>query len=342
MISQLNIIYIVWVLLFVFTCFICFFLVNRHLINYTSPNVQRNVIRIILLCPLNSGLGILSLFFPKINVFTNIVRNCYLAHTAHCYLLMMNNSIGEKNMIDYFESHGPMKGCCKTTKPNRRFFNTLKFGVIQYFIVKILCSIAIIVFIFMKEEHHVITNLGSFAPYEYLISIISLLFCVLSISIYLCVCKEKLFQFWPMIKYRIVVYTIAMEPIVILPLVFVFIKGPFILGFKDSLNQAFFFINSMIVFSMFLVSILYLFIYSFRIFKDLQSNEPLVGDKWKDSLGLFNYLDVLNPKDIFYDFVSLFKSNNNKFKELVEQEKNPEEINGQENESDKLTSIEIA
>ncbi|KAN0047613.1 hypothetical protein ACTA71_001996 [Dictyostelium dimigraforme] len=348
MISHINIIYSVWVLLFVFTSLICFFLVNRHLIYYSSPNVQRNLIRIIILLPLNSGLCIITSFFPTIGIFANIVRNCYMAFILNCFFSMMTHSIGEKNMIQTFESHPQMKClCCKTIKPNRKLFNTLRFGTMQFFIIKIMCSIVTIAFISVNEETHSILNVASFAPYEAFISIISFLFCFISLCLFLAIGKEKLNQFWPKTKLRILLITLVIELLEFIIFSVIFIKGPFFLGFKDSLKQAMFLYHFTTVVLMFLFSIVYLFLYSFKNYKDKATNEPLVGEKWKDSFGLINYLDVLNPVDFFVDFGSLFKRNNNKFKELVEldEEKKPNENieqQNQEKDNDEPLSVQMA
>ncbi|EDR41060.1 transmembrane protein 184F [Dictyostelium discoideum AX4] len=348
MLSHINIIYIIWILLFFFTCLISFFLVNRHLVNYSSPNVQKNVVRIVMFLPLNSGLSILSSIFPGIAIFNSLVRNCYMAFTAHCFFSMMTNSIGEKNMLDLFESQGKMKFlCCKVMKLNRKLFNTLRFGSIQFFIVKIFCSIATITCISISEEVHSILNVQSFAPYEFLISLVASIFCTISLSIFLAISKEKLSQYWPMTKYRIMIFIFFIEQFEYLFFALIFLRGPFFLGFKNSFDQTIFILHFTVVVTMFLFSIVYLFIYSYKNYRNKASNEPLVGRNFKDSFGLLNYLDVLNPKDLFIDFASIFKTNNNKFKELVEEngdkkpKKNIEDQN-QENSNDQPLSIQMA
>ncbi|KAN0041288.1 hypothetical protein ACTFIV_003825 [Dictyostelium citrinum] len=300
-----------------------------------------------MLLPLNSGLSILSSFFPKINIFTKIVRNCYMAFTAHCFFSMMTNSIGEKNMIDVFESQGPLKFlCCKAFKPNRKLFNTLRFGSIQLFLIKLFCSIGTIIFISISEETHSILNVGSFAPYEYLISLVSLIFLTISLTIFLVVSKEKLNQSWPITKYRILLYILYIEHFEFLIIVIIFLTGPYsILGLKNSIDLAFFIHHFTIVVSMFFFSILYLLIYPFKIYREKALNVPLVGEQLKDSFGLINYLDVLNPIDLFIDFASIFKRNDNKFKELLEENKNPKDNRNdlnQENDNDKPLSVQMA
>ncbi|KAJ8297755.1 hypothetical protein KUTeg_024286 [Tegillarca granosa] len=110
----------------------------QHLINYTQPNLQRHIIRILWMVPIYAVNSWFALRFPEAAIYLDTVRECYEAYVIYNFLAYLLNFlwtkhpqldlvIREKPQVKHFIPFclfppWPMTGC--------------KHGALQYTIVR--------------------------------------------------------------------------------------------------------------------------------------------------------------------------------------------------------------
>lgn len=100
-------------------------LIWMHLVYYSRPLLQRQIVRIIMIVPVYAICSAFSLTFEHYAVYINTIRDVYEAYCIHCFLvLMLDFPGGEPAVVDGIKEHGTMKHpvpcCC---------FPTMRLGV---------------------------------------------------------------------------------------------------------------------------------------------------------------------------------------------------------------------
>jgi len=148
--------------------FVCAFLaicvgglnIFRHLVHYTEPKLQKNIIRILFMVPFYALFSFLSLSSPKGELVFDSIRDIYEAFVVYCFLnLMLSYRGGENACLSVIMqdpasiSHVfPLNCCLPSIGLNARFLRTCKQGTLQFVIIKPVMAIINIVFVVTDKE----------------------------------------------------------------------------------------------------------------------------------------------------------------------------------------------
>mmetsp|Transcript_42510 Transcript_42510/g.68947 ORF Transcript_42510/g.68947 Transcript_42510/m.68947 type:complete len:389 (+) Transcript_42510:172-1338(+) len=140
--------HIAWAIAGVFTflsIIISFDLIFRHLRNYTKKPIQRYIVRILLMVPIYAMDSWLSLRFYQHAVYFDLAKNCYEAVVIHNFTSLLINYLGGKDTAAaLFKSKKvrlPLPLCCWIIKGSRTLFQWLKYGTLQYVILRVAMTI---------------------------------------------------------------------------------------------------------------------------------------------------------------------------------------------------------
>eukprot|EP01032_Pedospumella_encystans_P024120 gene24120-27290_t len=114
----------------------------RHLKNYSMPEVQLYVIRILLTCPVYAVTSSIALTLGKNGIYAEVLRDVYEAVVVYSFMhLMLEYSGGETDCVYLMENEPrlrlPCPLCC--LKPRARTLRLLRFcqrGVIQFILTQ--------------------------------------------------------------------------------------------------------------------------------------------------------------------------------------------------------------
>ncbi|KAJ2781894.1 hypothetical protein H4R18_002600 [Coemansia javaensis] len=123
-----------------------------HLRNYTVPRQQRHIVRIILMIPVYSIISFLSYRFYREAPYYTAVRDCYEAFVIAAFYMLLLQYIGDSSaeqkssMLSKRDLKWTFPLNCVALNPaNRRTFNLLKWGILQYVIVSPLNTLVAII-----------------------------------------------------------------------------------------------------------------------------------------------------------------------------------------------------
>jgi len=136
-----------------------FQLIMKHSEHYTRPSQQRYILRILLLVPIYSVTSWLSYIFYRHAPYYEMLRGMYEGFVISSFFLLLVNYIGDKpeeqrRAVLRRQGAKPIRllvplCCIVIPGSNRHFLQFLKYGILQYVVVKPLLSlIAMILFYF--------------------------------------------------------------------------------------------------------------------------------------------------------------------------------------------------
>jgi hypothetical protein len=153
----------------IFSLALSTFLLFDHLSTYNDPEEQKWLIGVIFMVPVYVVTSFLSLWAPTWSLKFTILGNCYEAYALYsfsCYLISCLG--GEALVIEKLERQGlmgprtpllehssgiramvphpiPLCWCIEPWELGRPFYNAVKFGIVQYMILKTVCALVALV-----------------------------------------------------------------------------------------------------------------------------------------------------------------------------------------------------
>ncbi|KAI5660768.1 hypothetical protein M9H77_20091 [Catharanthus roseus] len=144
------------------------YLLFEHLSAYKNPEEQKFLIGVILMVPCYSVESFVSLMNPSISVDIEILRDCYESFAMYCFGRYLVACLGgEERTIEFMEREGrassrtplldhgsergmvkhhfPLNYILKPWKLGRRVYQIIKFGIVQYMIIKAFTAILAVV-----------------------------------------------------------------------------------------------------------------------------------------------------------------------------------------------------
>lgn len=143
-------------------------LIFEHLSAYNQPEEQKFLIGILLMVPVYALESFLSLLDPTSAFKCEIIRDCYEAFALYCFWRYLIACLGgEKEAIVFMEGYRkmdyivpllndeyaygvvehpfPIKCCFNGWDLGSDFYHSVKIGIVQYMILKLLCALIAIV-----------------------------------------------------------------------------------------------------------------------------------------------------------------------------------------------------
>ncbi|XP_074280795.1 protein LAZ1 homolog 2 [Silene latifolia] len=138
-------------------------LIFQHLRCYSNPAEQKWIVAVLLMVPVYATESIISLFYPRTSLACDILRNCYEAYALYAFGSYLIACLGgEARVLELLENESrnvlkkPLleetdgktkphnnKFCNFFLKPcalGKRLFSIIKFGLVQYMILKTVCA----------------------------------------------------------------------------------------------------------------------------------------------------------------------------------------------------------
>ncbi|KAK4765496.1 hypothetical protein SAY86_026586 [Trapa natans] len=144
------------------------YLLFEHLSAYKNPEEQKFLIGVILMVPCYAVESFISLLYPTISVDIEILRDCYESFAMYCFGRYLVACLGgEERAIEFMERQGrfagktpllehssdhgyvkhpfPMNYILKPWKLGLWFYRVIKFGIVQYMLIKALTSVLAVI-----------------------------------------------------------------------------------------------------------------------------------------------------------------------------------------------------
>ncbi|TGZ78344.1 DUF300-domain-containing protein [Ascodesmis nigricans] len=133
-------------------CVVSFFLMFKHVTNYTAPKEQRQILRILLLPPVYTLITLFSYVWHWHAVYFHVVRNCYEVFALASFFTLMCQYIAPElsHQKEYFATmpakswpwpaswfNACLKGKLRPPRNGLKWFNIIWFCVFQYCAVRI-------------------------------------------------------------------------------------------------------------------------------------------------------------------------------------------------------------
>ncbi|XP_005097346.1 transmembrane protein 184C [Aplysia californica] len=139
---------------------ISFWGILQHVINYTTPRLQRHIIRILWMVPIYAMNAWFALRFPAAAIYLDTLRECYEAYVIYNFMAYLMSFLNHEypHLDIQVENKPPVKHvfplCCLPPCHNSpKFIQRCKHGVLQYTVVRpAMTVIALICEMFGKYE----------------------------------------------------------------------------------------------------------------------------------------------------------------------------------------------
>ncbi|KAK9697317.1 hypothetical protein RND81_08G029500 [Saponaria officinalis] len=138
-------------------------LIFQHLKSYSNPAEQKWIVAVLLMVPVYATESIISLSNPKTSLACDILRNCYEAYALYAFgsyliaclggedrvlelLEMESRNVLTKPLLEGTDAKSKSsknKCCdffCKPCALGKQLFSIIKFGLVQYMILKTVCA----------------------------------------------------------------------------------------------------------------------------------------------------------------------------------------------------------
>lgn len=118
----------------------------QHMVNYTKPELQRRIVRIIWMVPIYATDSWLALRFPKAAIYLDSLRECYEAYVIYNFMTFLLAYLNTEYDFEERLSHKPQVDhffpCCilPPWKMGRTLINRCKQGALSYTVIRILTT----------------------------------------------------------------------------------------------------------------------------------------------------------------------------------------------------------
>eukprot|EP01102_Stenamoeba_stenopodia_P014557 TRINITY_DN4846_c0_g1_i1.p1 TRINITY_DN4846_c0_g1~~TRINITY_DN4846_c0_g1_i1.p1 ORF type:complete len:503 (-),score=127.31 TRINITY_DN4846_c0_g1_i1:137-1645(-) len=200
-----------------------------HLKFYNEPELQRLIVRIVMMIPIYAIDSMFSIIFPEWALIFDTLRDCYEAYVIYVFFSLLVRFIetSQFNLMKYLSEQPPHKHpiplCCFHFSPGGVFMHTCKQMILQYTIVKPILA-GLVIFLELRGTYHE----GDFSPkYGYLyvciIENISVTLALYYLVLFYLVSHDPLEPFRPVAKFlcvKMIIFFTFWQGIVISGLVF--------------------------------------------------------------------------------------------------------------------------
>jgi len=221
-ISSLELHNIAWIVTGICVCLACilsFYLIIQHLLNYTKPQYQKHIVRILLLVPIYAIDSFLSFRFYWIAVYFDVVRDCYEAFVIYTFYSLLIEYVGgyehgKQVFEDKLKKTGPQNMviplCCFKLKPTRGFIRTCKRLTLQYVVIRPVMTIVIIILQSVSQYCN-----GNYSPLHgyvwiTIVNFISVTVAMYALVLFYSVARDEIAKYKPIPKFASVKFVIML------------------------------------------------------------------------------------------------------------------------------------
>jgi len=139
----------------ILTVLVSFREIYMHLTNFYRPDIQKYVVRILLMVPIYAVQSWLSLMFFQERIFIDTIRDLYEAFVIASFVYLIIELLGGETALaeildqkdDHYSFHPwPMNYFMDPWKMGEQYLFECKYGALQYVVFKVLASILIAIF----------------------------------------------------------------------------------------------------------------------------------------------------------------------------------------------------
>ncbi|GMN50086.1 hypothetical protein TIFTF001_019251 [Ficus carica] len=300
---------------FVFvTLTLSLYLLLEHLSAYKNPEEQKFLIGVILMVPCYAVESLVSLVNPSISVDCGILRDCYESFAMYCFGRYLVACLGgEERTIEFMERQGrassktpllehglekgtvkhpfPMNYFVKPWKLGEWFYQIIKFGIVQYMIIKAFSAILAVILEAFGAYCEGEFKLGCGYPYIAVVLNFSQSWALYCLVQFYAVTKDELAHIKPLYKFltfKSIVFLTWWQGVAIAVLYALgLFKSPIAQGlqFKSSVQ------DFIICIEMCIASIVHLYVFPAKPYE-------LMGDRFPGSVAVLgDYASVDCPLD---------------------------------------------
>eukprot|EP01125_Pyxidicula_operculata_P017187 TRINITY_DN6004_c0_g1_i1.p1 TRINITY_DN6004_c0_g1~~TRINITY_DN6004_c0_g1_i1.p1 ORF type:complete len:415 (+),score=46.49 TRINITY_DN6004_c0_g1_i1:51-1247(+) len=293
------------------------YLIYKHWINYTRPNSQRCIVRILFMVPLYAIYSYLCLFFYEYQAYLALLRDCYEAYALYMFfVLCIEYAGGWQNMEEAFDQQ-PERGCveplcCVKTKPSANLLRWCQRGILQYALIRPL--VTFVSAILLKLEYYEEGDWALDRGYIYatILNNLGVTFSLYFLVLFYQVGKNELKPYKPLLKFSVIkgiVFFCYWQSVAVMVLVAL----DWLPSYKswNSQRTAVTLQNLLICYEMFVFSILHLWAFPYDIYQiKALSQAPFVHEfeVGQSKLGRIKKAvkDSISQKDFVQDTIDSF------------------------------------
>lgn len=187
MVLGITLIYITGGCCVFFSLLVSLHLLYQHFTNFTKPEYQRYICRILLMVPVYAETSWVSMMFPEHRLYWNMIRDCYEAFVIYNFTMLLVNYVGGERklsinleMKDRIQHPWPFNLFFLSFQPGTTFLRLVKVGTLQFVFFRPFSSVLVIIFSNLGVYHD--SYFGVDDSYIYIFALSNLSF---SISDYL-------------------------------------------------------------------------------------------------------------------------------------------------------------
>eukprot|EP01104_Vermistella_antarctica_P006458 TRINITY_DN17165_c0_g1_i1.p1 TRINITY_DN17165_c0_g1~~TRINITY_DN17165_c0_g1_i1.p1 ORF type:complete len:594 (+),score=87.58 TRINITY_DN17165_c0_g1_i1:162-1943(+) len=292
------------------------YLIYKHLRNWTAPQEQKWIVRILIMVPIFCVDSWFSIRFPGLGIYFDLFRDSYEAYCLYSFLrLLMAFLGGELELEILLEKKDPISHpfpmCCLQKIPlGRKFLWRCKQCILQFVLFKPILAVST----FLCEHYGVYKdgdlslNTGYF--WLTLLDNISITIAMYALVLFYYATAAELQPYRPILKFwcvKLVVFFEFWQEVIIAILIYEGVIGS--VGSWNSTLVSYALNNFIVLLEMVVIAILHGFAFSHSTYKD-PSKQRLLSDV---SGGLKpvvrNFKEVLSMRDTYHDTVATFSRN---------------------------------
>lgn len=298
-------------------CCFSFYLIFRHLSNYTNSAHQKHVVRIILMVPIYGIDSFLSFRFYWVATYFNVLRDCYEAFVIYTFYSLLIEYVGGYALgKEMFANKPPFKLalplCCIVVTPKRGLLRQCKRLTLQYVVIRPLMTIISVI----------LQSQGEFCPGNYsplhgyfyvsVVNFFSVTIAMYALVQFYSVSKHEIAKYRPILKFLSVKFVIFLSfwQSIIVGL-FVLIHGIEETTYWSTANISEGVQSALLCGEMLIAAIVHVWAFSWKDF-----------DTGKRTPVLKSAADCFSPQDIYQDiYLSFFPKKASGYKEAKEEAK---------------------
>jgi len=192
-----------------------FHLIAQHYRNYTQPQYQRYIIRILYMVPIYSVTSWLSFRFFQYEIYLNVIRDCYEAFVIYSFFALLTNYLGEdeeqqREVLQDKEVRKfpiPLR-FWKFDPKSPHFLQNCRLGTLQYVVVRPLTTFISLITLELNVFCPQSLNFHSARPYTLILNFMSVTVAMYTLVTFYLTVKKDLAPYKPIPKFLSVKFVI--------------------------------------------------------------------------------------------------------------------------------------